>query len=168
MEHSMPNIDTAIRGNGRGDVDEVVRRYVYTPESPRSRRARAEELFDDDTFDRRHAQSSADPILAMIAEADRLAQLTIPLEERADKLWFALIRGEEAVAGDGNTALALYREVEALRAQQAECVDRIECTKATTLAGVMAQLQFLLFDCEYRDIIVAGLRDLDRDLTRDV
>jgi hypothetical protein len=146
MEHSMPNIDTAIRGNG-------------------------EELFDDDTFDRRHAQSSADPILAMIAEADRLAQLTIPREERADKLWFALIRGEEAVAGDGNTALALYREVEALRAQQAECVDRIECTKATTLAGVIAQLQFLLFasyEEEHVDIIVAGLRDLDRDLTRDV
>jgi hypothetical protein len=73
----MPSIDPTIHGNG---------------------------LFDDDTFDRRHSTPSpADPILAMIAEAERLAEVASPIRDRADTMWFALNRGEP-VEGDGNTA----------------------------------------------------------------
>lgn len=141
----MPSIDPTIRGSRDG-------------------------LFDDNTFDRRHgARSPADPILAMIAEAKRLSQLASPIRERADLLWFGLLRGDEVIDGDGNTALALYREADAREAQEIEWWERVETTKATTLGGAIAQLQFLFFACgfdEEVDIIVAGLREIEQRLAR--
>lgn len=141
----MPSIDPTIRGSRDG-------------------------LFDDNTFDRRHgARSPADPILAMIAEAKRLSQLASPIRQRADLLWFALLRGDEVIDGDGNTALALYREADAREAQEIEWWERVETTKATTLGGAIAQLQFLFFACgfdEEVDIIVAGLREIEQRLAR--
>jgi len=109
---------------------------------------------------------ATDPVLAFITESKRLDRLAAPVRERADKIMFAL--GDEvtegAIEGEGTAAAPLYREAEAIEARRDELFERVASTKATTIDGAIAQLRFLLERVEHVEIIVAGLRDIERRL----
>ena len=122
-----------------------------------------------------------DPVLALIAEHDRLDRLATPIRARADKMWFATrgdasvslasarsdaaayaATGKEALEGEGTPSAPFYREAEAIEAQRDRLFGQVTVTKATTIEGIIAQVSFL-FDTSpaaHVTIVIAGLRSL--------
>lgn len=110
-------------------------------------------MFDEETFAARHEKPEVanDPVLAMLAEHERLCGLAGEMLATAEEL---------DCAGSLREADALYAQVDALDQQIWE-------TPATSIAGILGQLERvkeavrLQEDCEgLVDTIIAGIKQL--------
>lgn len=123
-----------------------------------TKRGRAGLLPAEDGGRRRRRQRAAEIARAgprRRAEADTLYFAFVPKKRR--HLWDIEARRPAGRIG------ALYAEAAALDAQLVAVLDQILTTKATTIAGVVAQLEFFTVGMEddWIPIVMAGLRDLD-------
>lgn len=111
-----------------------------------------------------------DIILELVAEEARLSHLAVAPHSAADALYFALPKEERRRLGDmEERRLAgrmgeLYRQAEDLDDRAQELFDRVAATKATTIAGVIAQIELLIAPIlsseGYAEIVIAGLKDI--------
>jgi hypothetical protein len=108
--------------------------------------------------------AGADPVLALIAEHRRWDSLVLAAYNKAETAFFSLPDEVQRPCFGPNEAKldlpcgALYREVIRLEAILDELFDRISETRALTIEGVIAQLEFLEPDVD--DVVIAGLRDI--------
>jgi hypothetical protein len=109
-----------------------------------------------------------DPILALIAECNRLDKIGGDFRNRADEGWFAVNKAKRRrYRGVDEADLPapfgpLYAEAKRYEAAESELFDRIVETKPVTLAGAIAQLS-LMVEAETDPLMImalAGLRDI--------
>jgi hypothetical protein len=106
-------------------------------------------------------KNQADPVVALIAEEERLRCAAFDLEAAADALFFALpyaerMRLKRTGQLPGKIG-ELYRRSEPLYEEANQLLDRIRQTRPITLAGAIAMLES---DSEVLDLVLEFLRDL--------
>lgn len=108
-------------------------------------------------------RAAADPVLALIAEEARWQELLTVARREADKAFFALpdkLRKQYCGDDEAKADLAppcgpLWREVRKLQAVTDELFERVQNTRATTINGVIGQLEMLTLDTP--EVVIAGL-----------
>jgi hypothetical protein len=110
-------------------------------------------MFDENTFAAREEEPAlaGDPVLAILAERERLCDLA----------------GETLVTAEATDCATLLREADLLYAQVDALDEQIWGTQATSVAGILGQLERvkeavqLQEDCEdLVDTIIAGIKQL--------
>jgi hypothetical protein len=122
----------------------------------------ARQMFDQDTFAARHGapELTSDPVLAMLAERERLCGLAseaLAVAERIEADLTEKASGSEALFCEAD---ALYRQADALD-------ERICETHATSFAGILGQLERIKEAFQFQedredlvDTIIAGIKAL--------
>jgi len=146
-------------------------------------------MFDQDTFAARHEEPelAADPVVAMLAERERLCDLAAETLAAAEEIEMTLAEKLRGGAPDSfadrsspsgrcennvretSGCAALLRETDALYGQVDALDERIWETPAISIAGILGQLDRvkeavrLQEDCEVLiDTIIGGIRQLTR------
>jgi hypothetical protein len=107
---------------------------------------------------------AVDPVVALAAEENRLLKLATTARTSAEKMLFALpnrVLGSRASEVDHPVpAIAEgFRRAHFYEDAAGELFDQIEETRATTIAGVIAQLEYTLPDSMV-EIAIASLQDI--------
>jgi hypothetical protein len=91
---------------------------------------------------------ATDPIFALIAEETRLRNLGVDFRRRADMGWFAIDKAERTRLSDVDEpdrpepCGRLYAEARRYEDAAGDIYDRIAATRAKTLAGIVAKLEY--------------------------
>jgi hypothetical protein len=110
---------------------------------------------------------ATDPTFALIGEENRLRNLGSDFRARADMAWYALSKEEQAQhrAGPHNDPDGpepcgrLYEEARRYEEAAGDIHDRIVATPATTIAGIVAKLEY---DGDDSELAQSVIKDLQR------
>lgn len=107
------------------------------------------------------ADNHPDPAIALIAEEDRWRTLAVAARDKADGAWHALSDHHDINREDDERTRPLYVEAERLESIAGALFRQIVETRATTIEGVAAKVEFLFADPEpYIESVLADLRAL--------
>ena len=108
--------------------------------------------------------STPDPILELIAEEARFQALADPLTEEADRILFTIpeeLRNDEA-AREAAGCAELDRQAKVFEVEAEEVFNKIAATRASSFAGLAAEIQLLLgAETVHLPIILEGLLHIE-------